>query len=447
MRIPAAAIAAAFAGGVLLGQSHLLQPFPLLVTAIVLLLLVLGSLLAWREFIWTSAAISLAVWLGLGVVAACVAGQPIPPEHILSRLSAHQIPQRTPLRWIGTLRNEPSRLPWGYGLDMDLNAVEMAEGTLPVTGGMRIGFTPRDDDPHLPDVHTGDEISALAEARLPLVYKDPGAFDRREFLARQNIHLLATLRASTLLEKRVAGRPTLQTRVARLRNHLRDSLENLFPGSPQTAGILKAMLLGDRSFVDRAESTDFQKTGVYHVLVVAGLHVGALALFLFWLARKLHLPRGITATLVIAMLFAYVTLIEQRAPVLRATLMAAIVVVGTRFYRRLDLLNSAAMAALILLIAKPAFVTDTGFLLSFLAIGAIAGLALPFIQRFLQPYSFALENWRDITRDAHFAPMFVQFRLDFRDAIQAMTSHLKSSYAKRVQDLGAKGALVSLRLA
>jgi competence protein ComEC len=330
---------------------------------------------------------------------------------------------------------------------MDLNAVEMAEGTLPVTGGMRIGFTPRDDDPHLPDVHTGDEISALAEARLPLVYKDPGAFDRREFLARQNIYLLATLRASTLLEKRVAGRPTLQTRVARLRNHLRDSLENLFPGSPQTAGILKAMLLGDRSFVDRAESTDFQKTGVYHVLVVAGLHVGALALFLFWLARKLHLPRNFRAILVIAILFAYVTVIEQRAPVLRATLMAAIVVVGTCFYRRVDLLNSAALAALVLLIAKAAFVTDTGFLLSFLAIGAIGGLALPLIQRFLQPYSLALEKWRDITRDAHFAPMFVQFRLDFRDAIQAMTSHLKSSYAKRVQDLGAKGALVSLRLA
>ncbi len=41
------------------------------------------------------------------------------------------------------------------------------------------------------------------------------------------------------------------------------------------------MLLGDRAFIDRAESLDFQKTGVFHVLVVAGLHVGALAFFLF----------------------------------------------------------------------------------------------------------------------------------------------------------------------
>jgi hypothetical protein len=48
----------------------------------------------------------------------------------------------------------------------------------------------------LPELHAGDEISVLTEARLPLVYKDASAFDRRELLARQNIHVLATLRAA-----------------------------------------------------------------------------------------------------------------------------------------------------------------------------------------------------------------------------------------------------------
>jgi len=41
------------------------------------------------------------------------------------------------------------------------------------------------------------------------------------------------------------------------------------------------MLLGDRSFVDGDEARDFQKTGAFHVLVVAGLHVGAIAVLLF----------------------------------------------------------------------------------------------------------------------------------------------------------------------
>ena len=51
--------------------------------------------------------------------------------------------------------------------------------------------------------------------------------------------------------------------------------------SPQRAAVLRAMLLGDRSFVDSDVVTAFQKTAAYHVLVVAGLHVGALVVFLF----------------------------------------------------------------------------------------------------------------------------------------------------------------------
>lgn len=102
---------------------------------------------------------------------------------------------------------------------------------------------------------------------------------------------------------------------------------------------------------------------------------------------------------VLTALFAYVAVVEQRAPVLRAALMAAVVILGSYFYRRLDLLNSAGLAALVLLIANPGFVADTGFLLSFLAVGAIAGLALPLIQRSVQPFLYALEDWGDARRE------------------------------------------------
>jgi len=70
-------------------------------------------------------------------------------------------------------------MPWGYSLELELKRVEMASGYLPVSGGMRLGFTPREEGARLPELHAGDEISALTEARLPLMYKDDGAFDRR----------------------------------------------------------------------------------------------------------------------------------------------------------------------------------------------------------------------------------------------------------------------------
>ena len=450
MKLPAVAIVAAFAGGILLGGWQVLRCIerPSLLVALVgviLLLLVLGFVFVGRDAIWSGSGVSLAGWLALGMLAAVIAGRPLPPEQVLARIAANQIPQHTPLRWHGVLRDEPSRLPWGYGMDLSLAGVETANGYIPTTGGMRLAFTPHEGDAALPELHAGDEVAALTEARLPLVYRDVGAFDRREFLARQDIHVLATLRARVLLEKTGAARPALAFRVARIRGLLRERMDGMFPESPQTAAVLRAMLLGDRSFIERTESVDYQKTGVFHVLVVAGLHVGALAFFLFWVARKLRFPQIAKTLFVLAFLAAYVAVVEQRAPVLRAALMAGIVIVGSHFYRRLDLLNSAALAALFLLIANPKFITDTGFPLSFLAIGAIAGIALPWMERSIQPFLRALESWSDVTRDTGHPAAMAQFRLDFRVLVTMLTGSLAERYRNWVQGLTVSGARVSLR--
>jgi competence protein ComEC len=331
MRIPAVALAAAFSGGILLGRGlHPAHGVLGISFLSILFLLIAGLLFAWRGKLWPAAILSLMGWVCLGSVAMVVVSRPLPAEHVLSRIAAGQIELKTPLRWYGHLRSEPARLPWGAGLEMELSGVKTAEGTIPVTGGMRVGFTPKEGEA-LPEVHAGDEVSVMAQARRPLVFRDAGAFDRRQYLAQQNIHLVATSRASSLLERISEPPATVGTRLARLRGLLRERLDALYPDAPQTAGILRAMLLGDRSFVDQVESVDFQKTGVFHVLVVAGLHVGALAFFLYWLGNRLRLPRTLATVLLLAALFAYIAVVEQRAPVLRAGLMTGIVVLASFF--------------------------------------------------------------------------------------------------------------------
>jgi competence protein ComEC len=445
MRIPAVAIAAAFSGGILLGRGLHPTHGVLGISFLgVFSLLIAGLLFAWRDKLWAAAILSLLGWIGLGAVGMVVASRPLAAEHVLRRIAAGQIELKTPLRWYGHLRSEPARLPWGVGLEMELSGVGTARGMIPISGGMRVGFTPKEGET-LPEVHAGDEVSVMAQARLPLVFRDAGAFDRREYLAQQNIHVVATLRASSLLERISTPPATIGTRLARLRALLRERLDGLYPEAPQTAGILRAMLLGDRSFVDQAESVDFQKTGVFHVLVVAGLHVGALAFFLYWLGNRLRLPRTLATVLLLAALFAYIAVVEQRAPVLRAGLMTGIVVLASFFYRRLEILNSAAVAALALLVAKPSSAFDTSFQLSFLAIGCIAGVAVPWMERHVQPYIGAMRGWRDVTRDAAFSAGQVQFRLDLRAAVAAMTSRLSARNAKWAQDFGVKGLEWSLR--
>jgi competence protein ComEC len=234
----------------------------------------------------------------------------------------------------------------------------------------------------------------LTEAKRPQGFKDEGAFDRRTYLAQQNVDLVATLRATELIERIASLAPTTGTVLARARRRLRDEIDVLFAGTPPAAGVLRTMLLGDRSFVDQAEAVDFQKTGVFHLLVVAGLHVGAFAFALYGLGRKLRLSRVWTMLFTLTLLFAYVAVVEQRVPVLRAAMMAAIVVLGEFFFRRLELLDSAAVAALFLLAARPLAVRASSFQLTFVAIGRIAGLALPWLEKTVQPYVRALQSLR-----------------------------------------------------
>lgn len=452
MRLPAVAIAAAFACGILLGlhpsvarnaSSHILLSSSFIFIAVLILA---GALLVRIRRIFLAAVASLLCWVSLGFLGVCIAEQPRDANHVISLVEQGRLPLKTPLRWHGYLRDEPTRLPWGYGYEIELSGVEFEEALHPARGGLRLSFTAHPEGAPPPDLHAGDEVAVLTEAKRPQVFRDEGAFDRRAYLAQQNIDLVATLRAPELIERISTSNPTIGTVLARARRRLRDEIDELFAVTPQAAGVLRAMLLGDRNFVDRAEAVDFQKTGVFHVLVVAGLHVGALAFAFYWVGRKLRLSRVWTMLFTLTMLSAYVAVVEQRAPVLRAAMMAAIVVLGGFFFRRLELLNSAAVAALILIAARPLGLRDSSFQLTFVAIGCIAGLALPWLEKTVQPYVRALRGWRDVTRDTAHEPRAIQFRIDLRSLAHWLAAQLPQRLGKPTGDALVAGLSLTFRV-
>src|SRR6266478_5129298 len=452
MRLPAVAIAAAFAGGILLGlhpvvagnaASSLFLSICFLAIAV---LIPTGALFAKIGRLNLAAATSLSSWALLGFLAVCAAEQPRDADHVISLIEQGRLPMKTPLRWHGHLRDEPARLPWGHGYEIELSGVEIEGALQSARGGLRLSFTANPQAGPPPYFRAGEEVAVLTEARRPQVFRDEGAFDRRAYLAQQNIDLVATLRAPELIERIGTPTPTIGTLLARARRRLREEIDELFAGKPQVAGVLRAMLLGDRSFVDRAEAADFQKTGVFHVLVVAGLHVGSLAFALYWVGRKLRLSRVWTTLFTLTMLGVYVAVVEQRAPVLRAAVMAAMVVHGGFFFRRLELLNSAALAALILLVAKPLALRDSSFQLTFVAIGCIAGLALPWLEKTVQPYVRALRGWRDVTRDAAHEPRAIQFRIDLRSLAQWISDRLPLRLGKPTGDVVVGGLSLTFRV-
>ena len=340
---------------------------------------------------------------------------------------------------MGYLREDPLTLPWGQRFEVDLEQVEAAGAALNTSGGLRVNFYPEARVAEPPaGLRAGDRVEILVKARAPRDYLDPGAFDVKGFLAREKIDVLGSLRSGELLQLVDRPPPTISQRLARL--------DSLFVGHPERGAVARAMLLGDRSFVDSSMVLAFQKTAAYHVLVVAGLHVGALVIFLWWVGKRLRFSMLAISAMTLLALTAYVGIVQDRPPILRAALMAALYLCARPLFRRVDLLNTIAVAALVLLIWKPSSPGDSSFQLSFLAAAVIAGLALPWMERSSAPYRAGLNHWGDVTRDTEHAPKIAQFRIEMRAAVQWLAGRMPARIASRAGDFLVLPVRVGLRL-
>ena len=166
--------------------------------------------------------------------------------------------------------------------------------------------------------------------------------------------------------------PTLRTRLSNARRHLALQVFNT-PLQSGTQQFIVAMLLGNGNLIDKATRQEFSAAGTAHVLALSGLHVGFIALIIWWLLfpldylrlRKLRLAITLTAIT----LFAVFTGLSPS--VVRASIMTATVFASLIFYRRSASLNALALAALIILVFSPSALFSVGFQLSFVTVAAV----------------------------------------------------------------------------
>ena len=434
MKLPALLIAIAIAAGVLAASPIAVHATHGLDAS---LGIALSCILAGFGFVklrranlaWTA---GLLAWFFLAGAAGQIERLAIPANQAAILARTGQLDLGEPLRWSGILRADPLRVPWGICYEIDLQQVQTAGEWRAVHGGLRATYFFNERAPQNPaPVRAGERVEILARARLVRNFGDPGAFDYRGALRQQGIDLTATLRNPALMQVLPGPAPGLSHYVARLRGRLLDDLDAMLAPAEDRAAIARAMLLGDRSFLDSQQADSFRETGAFHVLVVAGLHVGVLTAFLFWAGKKLRLPIPARALLTIAALCFYVAIVEDRPPITRAALMAAIYLLACILYRRAALLNAVSLAAIVILLFRPSEIAQASFQLSFLAAGIIGAIAAPLLQRTAEPYHRALEHLGDVTRDASHAPKAAEFRIDLRSLSAWLKSLLPSKIAGR----------------
>ena len=178
--------------------------------------------------------------------------------------------------------------------------------------------------------------------------------------------------------------------------------------------MLNAMLFGDRVGLNRALRLGFERTGSFHLFVVSGMHVALLAGLVFWMARRLRLREWLATLLTIALTAGYALLTGFGVPVQRALWMVAIFLVARLLSRDRNVLNALGAAALGVLVWSPGSLFEASFQMTFLAIVAIGGIAVPLWERGPGEYARAARHLWDEWEDVGLRPRVAQFRVMLR---------------------------------
>jgi len=265
---------------------------------------------------------------------------------------------------------------------------------------------------YAPALRYGERIRVLARLRPPRNFRNPGAFDYRDYLADRGIAALGSAKIDDLEE--VPG--FAGNRIELMRNRVHRSVlakvSEIWP--VRQAALIDAMIIGDEAFIDRDTRVDFQRSGTYHVLVVSGMNVSILAFVIFWSIRRLRIGEFPTTLVTIGGCVAYAFITEVGAPVWRATLMCAVYLLTRLLYRDRAMLNALGTAALTLLGYDPRQLFTASFQMTFVCVLIVAGIGIPFLERTSQLYTMALTNWQSKDYATQLPPKVGQFRLDLQ---------------------------------
>ena len=240
----------------------------------------------------------------------------------------------------------------------------------------------------------GRHITLTGVLRQPQGRRNPGGFDYRAYLARQDI--VGIIDAKGLLQIGEQGGFLPLRWIEALRIHTERVIDVIFTDTEAVepslhAQLLKGILLGKRSDLPTETLDIFRNSGTFHVLAVSGLHVGLVAMFCYFGFSRLRFPQKVVCLLTIAAVLIYACLIGFRPSVFRASLMAILFLFATLIDRDADLFNLLGFAALVLLLLNPLQVWDVGFQLSFVAVASI----VYFVPKMEKPLRRLWENEND----------------------------------------------------
>lgn len=340
----------AWAGGELLAQAaRFPQAWFLLALPATLVLLV-----GWGDHPKARTAAIVLVGLMLGAGRLILAQPSIDARHIAFYNDVGQVTVE------GVIVREPDRRTTLTNLHLDVETLILPDGTaIPVDGRVLVKA------PAYAQAYYGDRIRTTGDLETTPVFED---FSYSDYLARQGIHSLLRKADVAVLDSHQGF--FLWDWLYRFKAHALDALLSLLP-EPQ-ASLLAGILLGVETGIPGDLNTAFVATGTSHIVAISGFNLSIIAGAFVQIAQRLLKGRGKTL-FPLAGLWLYTLLVGASAAVLRAALMASVMIIGRHEERRTHGPTSLAAAVLFMLLLNPYTLWDVGFQLS---LAATLGLIL-----------------------------------------------------------------------
>lgn len=276
---------------------------------------------------------------------------------------------------------EAAPIPGGRGgSDQPLAASVRFEGRVlrPAACGpqqgerVRLGWTA----PDVPLPRPGQHWRVDARVERARGHANAFVFDYERWLVRHRIAFTGYITAGILVSDTRDG-------VDDWRMRLRERME---ARQLEHGGAILALATGDTALVSPEAWRLLRETGTVHLLVISGLHVGMFAVLGMGagnaLARVLPVTRRLRARAVggvvaAAAVVGYATAAGWTLPVTRAALMTGVGILAATVGRRARVSDAFALALAGLLAVDPLAVLDTGFWLSFGAVGVLLAWFAP----------------------------------------------------------------------
>ncbi len=358
--------------GMILGYHWIFPPLTLFcITLALLLLTALG--LTWRqprgERIINLALIG--TTFSFGIFWLTFNFEKYPPQHIrnLPRLF-HQEAEYT-----GRITSDPEAQKYHLAFEVNLEQLNTQPQSFLIQGRVRV-LAPLTQT-HL---NYGDRVRLYGVLKHPRAPRNPGAFDYPRYLLFQGVYAILSVADGDSIEivARRQGNFLFQKVIFPLRHFLLKRITKYHNNS--TANMVKALLLGERQEVEPELVNALSQTGTSHILAVSGLHTGFILAILLLIFKCFRLPNWLGTGLTILGLVLFAALTDLKSPVVRASIMAVVFLMGAQLQKMRDGFNTLALAALIILLIQPLELFNPGFQLSF---GAVASI-IYFLPKFLQ---------------------------------------------------------------